>query len=74
MDSTTQFESTQSQIDWYIKEAGKLMYQSIDKENLKDFEEIELELRDQILERVSPVIGEIFFLKVENIPKGSNVQ
>ena len=74
MDSTTQFESTQSQIDWYIKEAGKLMYQSIDKENLKDFEEIELELRDQILEQVSPVIGEIFFLKVENIPKGSNVQ
>ena len=47
MDSTTQFESTQSQIDWYIKEAGKLMYQSIDKENLKDFEEIELELRDR---------------------------
>ena len=35
MDSTTQFESTQSQIDWYIKEAGKLMYQSIDKENIR---------------------------------------
>lgn len=72
MDSTTQ--STQSKINWHLKEAGKLMYQSIDQANLKDFEEIELELRDQIIEQVSPVIGEIFFLKAENIPKGSNVE
>ena len=72
MDSTTQ--STQSKINWHLQEAGKLMFQSTDQGNLKDFEKIELEVRDQIIERVFPVIGEIFFLKVENISKGSNVE
>jgi hypothetical protein len=53
----------------YLTELAQLMREHTETEKLKDFESMEVEVRDQILELVAPVIGEFFLQK-----EGKNAQ
>jgi len=45
----------------YLKEISEILVNNTPKENLKDFESIELAVREHILSSVSPVIGSFFW-------------
>jgi hypothetical protein len=49
-----------SQLDTYLTEAAKILRKYTEAEKLNDFESIELEVRKQMMEVVSPKIGEFF--------------
>lgn len=53
----------------HLTELARLMREHTEPEKLKDFESIEVEVRDQILELVAPAIGEFFLQK-----EGKNAQ
>lgn len=48
-------------VDEYTTKLARLMHKYTEPEKLKDFESIEVELRDQIVELVAPKIGNFFF-------------
>ncbi len=54
-----------SQLDTYLTEAAKILRKYTEAEKLNDFESIELEVRKQMMEVVSPQIGEFFCLPKE---------
>lgn len=56
-----------SQLDTYLIEAAKILRKYTEAEKLNDFESIELEVRKQMMEVVSPQIGEFFCLPTEKI-------
>lgn len=56
----------------YLTELARLMREHTETEKLKDFESMEVEVRDQILELVTPVIGEFFFQKEEKNAQGTS--
>jgi hypothetical protein len=47
-------------IDQNLKEVAEILYNNTSKEDLATFETIELSLRNHLLERVSPIVGEFF--------------
>ena len=47
----------------HLIQVAQILYQHTESEKLKDFETIEWELRNQLLEKVAPQIGEFFFHK-----------
>ena len=53
----------QSIIDQKLKEVAKILYNNTPKEELATFETIELSVRNHLLEKVSPKIGEFFSTK-----------
>jgi len=55
-------------INQKIEEIAQILYQNTPAEDLKDFETIELAVRKQILEHISPKIGN-FFLTVQGETK-----
>lgn len=54
-----------SQLDTYLTESAKILRNYTEAEKLNDFESIELEVRKQMMEVVSPQIGEFFCLPTE---------
>ncbi|MGL4500703.1 MAG: ISKra4 family transposase [Planktothrix sp.] len=54
-------EKDQTLINYHLTELARLMRQYTEPEKLKNFEVIEVEVRDQIQEIVAPTIGEFFF-------------
>lgn len=46
---------------YYVRSAAKLLKADTPKEQLQDFESIELVARQYLLETVGPLIGEVFF-------------
>jgi len=55
----------QAQLDEYLTESARIMRQYTEVEKLKGFESIEIEVRKQMLEIISPKIGEFFFQRKE---------
>ena len=53
----------QQELDEYILAISRILYEHTEVENLKTFETIEREVREQMLEKVTPQIGEFFFQK-----------
>jgi hypothetical protein len=53
----------------YIKGISEILVNNTPKENLKNFESIELTVREHILNNVSPAIGS-FFLKQRQEQRG----
>ena len=51
----------QQELDEHILGISRILYEHTEVENLKTFEGIEWELRKQVLEKVTPQIGEFFF-------------
>ena len=51
----------QQELDEHILAISRILYEHTEIENLKTFETIEWELREQVLEKVTPKIGEFFF-------------
>jgi hypothetical protein len=47
--------------DEYTTKLARLMFEHTEPEKLKDFESMEVEIRDQIIKRIAPKIGEFFF-------------
>jgi hypothetical protein len=52
----------QQKLDEHLKGISEILVNNTPKENLKDFESIELAVREHMLSSVSPTIGS-FFLK-----------
>ncbi len=50
-----------AQLDKYLTEAARILRKYTEPEKLNSFENIELEVRNQVLEIVSPKIGEFFY-------------
>lgn len=53
----------QSIIDQKLREVAEILYNNTSKEELATFETIELSVRNHLLEKVSPRIGEFFSMK-----------
>jgi hypothetical protein len=51
----------QQELDEHILAISRILYEHTEIENLKTFETIEWEVREQVLEKVTPQIGEFFF-------------
>ena len=50
----------------HLTQVAEILYQHTESEKLQDFETIEWELRNQLLEKVAPQLGEFFFHKEAN--------
>jgi hypothetical protein len=50
-----------AQLDTYLVETAKILRKYTEPDKLNDFESIEIEVRNQMIEVVSPKIGEFFF-------------
>lgn len=61
----------QQELDEHILAISRILYEHTEIENLKTFETIEREVREQMLEKVTPKIGEFFFQKGEKKDGGS---
>jgi hypothetical protein len=48
-------------LNQYLTESARILYKYTEPEKQQDFESIEVEVRNQILEVVGPTIGEFFF-------------
>lgn len=57
----------QSIIDQKLREVAEILYKNTPKEELATFETIELSVRNHLLEKVSPRIGEFFSMKQEEV-------
>ena len=53
----------QSIVDQKLKEVAEILYKNTPSEKLATFETIELSLREQLLGKVAPKIGEFFSTK-----------
>jgi hypothetical protein len=61
----------QQEINAHLPAVAHILYDHTEPEKLETFESIELEVRTQILEEVSPKIGEFFFPK-EDVKRRAN--
>ncbi len=61
----------QQELDEHILAISRILYEHTEVENLKTFETIEWEVREQMLEKITPKIGEFFFQKGEKKGRGS---
>ena len=61
----------QQELDEHILAISRILYEHTEVENLKTFETIEWEVREQMLKKVTPKIGEFFFQKGEKKGRGS---
>jgi hypothetical protein len=52
-----------AQVEIYLTETARILRKYTEPEKLNSFESIELELRNQMMEVVGPIIGEFFFQK-----------
>jgi hypothetical protein len=52
-----------AQLDTYLVETAKILRKYTEPDKLNDFESIEIEVRNQMIEVVSPKIGEFFCQK-----------
>lgn len=50
----------QAELQEHLEAAARILYAHTEPEKLKDFENIEWEVRTQILQQVAPRIGEFF--------------
>lgn len=50
-------------VDQKLKAVAEILYSNTSNEELKTFETIELSVRDHLLKRVAPKIGEFFFVQ-----------
>jgi hypothetical protein len=57
----------------YIKGISEILVKNTPPENLKDFESIELAIRDHLLKEISPEIGS-FFLKLQQRQKPEELE
>lgn len=53
----------QSIVDQKLKEVAEILYNNTPEEELNTFETIELSVRDHLLKRVAPKIGEFFSIQ-----------
>jgi hypothetical protein len=53
----------QQELDEHILAISRILYEHTEVESLKTFETIEWEVREQMLTKVTPKIGEFFFQK-----------
>ena len=61
----------QKELDEHLVAVSRMLYEHTEVEKIKTFEGIEWELREQVLEKVTPKIGEFFFQKGEKKSQGS---
>lgn len=64
-------EEMQAKLDEHLEAAARIMYEHTEAEKLKSFESIEWEVRGQILEKVSPKIGEFFYQREGKRERGN---
>jgi hypothetical protein len=50
----------QGQLDSHLQAIAQILYDHTETEKLQDFESIEVELREQLLTKITPPIGEFF--------------
>jgi hypothetical protein len=61
----------QKELDQHLIAAACILYEHTESEKLKTFETIEWEVREQVLAKVTPRIGEFFFRKGDKREWGS---
>ena len=54
------------ELEKHLTQVAQILYQHTESEKLQGFETIEWELRNQLLEKVAPKLGEFFFHKEAN--------
>lgn len=62
----------QALLENYLTEVARLMREYTEPEKLKDFESIEIEVRNQLMEVVAPTIGEFFSQREEKNVQGTS--
>lgn len=64
----------QSTIDQKLREVAEILYNNTPSEELATFETIELSVREHLLRKVAPKIGEFFSTKQGAIEQGESEQ
>ena len=64
-------EEMQAKLEEHLEAAARIMYEHTEAEKLESFESIEWEVRGQILEKVSPKIGEFFCQREDKREEGN---
>lgn len=64
----------QSTIDQKLKEVAEILYSNTPGEELETFETIELSLREHLLGKVAPKIGEFFLTKQGEVKQEESEQ
>lgn len=59
-------------LNYHLTESARLMRKYTEAEKLKNFESIEVEVRNQMQSVVAPTIGEFFYRKEEQNAQGIN--
>ncbi len=59
----------QSIVDQKLREVAEILYRNTPSEELATFETIELNLREQLLGKVAPKIGEFFSTKHKGLSR-----
>lgn len=59
-------------LKYHLQSAAKILKADTPKEQLQDFESIELAARQHLLETVGPTMGEIFFHQENLKPSGKS--
>jgi hypothetical protein len=59
-------------LNYYLTESARLMRKYTEAEKLKNFESIEVEVRNQMQSVVAPTIGEFFYRKEVQNAQGIN--
>ena len=54
-------------LDQKLREVAEILYNNTSSEKLATFETVELSVREQLLEKVAPKIGEFFSAKQEEV-------
>lgn len=64
--------NAQEELQWqeHLQAIGKILLRNTPKEQLKDFEAIELVVREHLLNTVSAAIGSIFLQKLQEQQQG----
>ena len=62
----------QSIIDQKLREVAEILYNNTPRKELATFETIELSVRNQLLEQVSPKIGKFFSIKQAEVKQEEN--
>jgi hypothetical protein len=72
--SITMTPEDRKKLIYYVRSAAKLLKANTPKEQLQDFESIELVARQHLLETVGPAIREVFFAQENQKTEAKNVK
>lgn len=62
----------QAALDDHLRQAARILKRNTETDKLQDFESIEVELRDQLLQTVAPTLADVFLPQIQSQPPSAD--